>query len=189
MCILICSEIGSDMDVSGSASHYSWMGVDRNRQIGPYSYMSKELQKFWELKDLSVKRLLSPKETYCEELFEAAHNRDDSGRYIVRLPAKEEMLPDLSESRNGAMRMFLNTEQRLGHNEVLRGAYVEFMRTYAELSHMKEIRETNTKIGYVIYHIMLWLRNQIWKEKYDWYLMLPFALRMSSHLMTYCYQV
>jgi len=32
----------------------------------------------------------------------------------VRLLAKEEMLPDLSESRNDAMRMLLNTEQRLG---------------------------------------------------------------------------
>jgi len=63
--------------------------------------LSKELQRFWELEELPVKRVLSPEEIYCEELFEAAHERDDSGRYIVRLPAKEEMLPDLSESRNG----------------------------------------------------------------------------------------
>jgi len=98
-----------------------------------------------------VKRLPSPEETYYEELFEAAHNRDGSGRYIVRLSAKEEMLPDLSESRNDAMRMFLNTEQRLGRNEVLRGAYVEFVRTYAELSHIEEIRETNTKSDRICY--------------------------------------
>jgi len=72
------------------------------------------VQKFWELEDLPVKRLLSPQETYCEELFEAVHSRDGSRRYIVRLPAKEEALPDLGESRNGTMRMFLNTEQHLG---------------------------------------------------------------------------
>jgi len=64
------------------------------------------------------------------------------------------MLPDLAESRNGAMRMFLNIEQRLGRNEALRGAYVEFMGTYAELSHIEEIRkteETNTKSNRICY--------------------------------------
>jgi len=49
------------------------------------------------------------------------------------------------------MTMFLNTKQRLGRNEALRGAYVEFMRTYAELSHMEEIRETNTKSNRICY--------------------------------------
>jgi len=49
------------------------------------------------------------------------------------------------------VRMFLNTEQRLGCNEALRGAYVEFMRTHAELSHMKEIRETNTNSNRICY--------------------------------------
>jgi len=100
-----------------------------------------------------VKRILSP-ETYCEELFEATHERDGSGRYTVRLPAKEDMLSDLVESRNGAMRMFLNIKQRLGRNEALRSAYVEFMGTYAELSHMEEIRnteETNTKSNRICY--------------------------------------
>jgi len=71
---------------------------------------------------LPLKRILSPEESYCEELFEATHERDDSGRYTVRLPAKEDMLSDLAKSRNGAMRMFLNMEQRLGRNEALRDA-------------------------------------------------------------------
>jgi len=73
---------------------------------------------------------------------------------MVRLPAKEDMLPDLADSRNGAMRMFLNMEQRLERNEALRDAYVEFMRTYAELSHMEEIRnieETNIKSNRICY--------------------------------------
>jgi len=90
------------------------------------------LQKFWELEELPVKRILSPEESYCEELFEATHERDDSGRYTVRLPAKEEMLPDLAESRNGAMRMFLNMEQRLGRNETLRGALAMREHTYVD---------------------------------------------------------
>jgi len=116
--------------------------------------LSGELQKFWELEELPVKRILSPEETYCEELFEATSERDGSGRYTVRLPAREDMFPDLAESRNGAMRMFLNMKQRLGRNETLRGAYVDFMGTYAKLSHMEEIRnteETNIKSHRVCY--------------------------------------
>jgi len=108
-----------------------------------------------------VKRILSPEETYCEELFEATHKRDGSGRYTVRVPAKEDMFPDLAESRNGVMRMFLNMEQRLGRNETLRGAYVDFMGTYAKLSHMEEIRnteETNIKshrVCYLPHHVVV----------------------------------
>jgi len=67
--------------------------------------------------------LLSPEEIYCEELFEATHQRDGSSRYMVWLPIKKEVgLPDLGESHNGAMRMFLNTKQRLGRNAALKGA-------------------------------------------------------------------
>jgi len=44
-----------------------------------------------------VKQIFSSEEIYCEELFEAAHERDDSERYVVRLPAKEEMLPDMGK--------------------------------------------------------------------------------------------
>jgi len=104
-----------------------------------------------ELEELPVKGIISPEEIYCEEFFEAVHERDGSGRYIVRLSAKEKMLPDLGESHNGAMRIFLNTKQCLGCNKALRGTYVEFMRTYAELSHMEEIRETNTKSNRICY--------------------------------------
>jgi len=83
--------------------------------------LSRELQKFWELEELPVKRILSPEETYCEESFEATPERDGSGRYTVWLPAKED-IPDFAESRNGATRMFLNIEQRLGRKETLCGA-------------------------------------------------------------------
>jgi len=34
--------------------------------------LNEELQKFWELEELPVRRILSPEEIYCEELFEAA---------------------------------------------------------------------------------------------------------------------
>jgi len=115
--------------------------------------LSRELQRFWELEELPVKRILSPEETYCEELFDATHERDGSGRYTVRLPAKEDMSPDFAESRNGAMRMFLNIEQRLGRNEALRGAYIEFMRTYAELRHMEEIKETKDSKSNRVYYL------------------------------------
>jgi len=59
----------------------------------------------------------------------------------MRLLAKEE-IPDFGELRNGTMRMFSNTEKRFGRSE---RRYIEFMKTYAELFHMEEIKETNTK--------------------------------------------
>jgi len=81
--------LGVDGGTAKSATHTSdHIG---NFHIKVESDLSKELQKFWELEELPVKRLLSPEEIHCEELFKVAYEWDGSGRYIVRLPVKEEM--------------------------------------------------------------------------------------------------
>jgi len=80
------------------------------------------------------------------------------------------MLSDLDESCNSAMIMFLNMEQRLERNVTLKGAYIEFVRTYAELSHMEEIKETNIKSTW-IYYLSRYAVKKTDPRKYEWYLM------------------
>jgi len=62
----------------------------------------------------------------------------------------------LGESYNGAIKMFLNTEQRLRRNVALRDAYIEFMTTYVELSHMEKIKETSPNFIYLSYTIYIY---------------------------------
>jgi len=48
---------------------------------------------------------------------------------------------------------------------MIKGAYIEFMRTHVELPLMEENKEMNTKTRAIIYHIMQWLKRWILKGK------------------------
>jgi len=56
-----------------------------------------------------------------------AHNvtRNDSGRFIVKLPFKESKL--LGNSRNAALKRFYSLEHTLQDQPALRERYVQFM--------------------------------------------------------------
>jgi len=67
----------------GTAKSAHISGHKGNFHIKMEPDLSKKVQKFWKLEELLVKRLLSSEETYCKELFEAAHSGDSSEHYIV----------------------------------------------------------------------------------------------------------
>jgi len=100
--------------------------------------MNQDLQRFWELEELSSRRILSPDETYCE-MFEFSHRRDASGRYTVRLPMRPEAAAGLGESHKRVMNIYLNSEKKQSRDCGLRTAYVDFMRAYVELDHMEAV--------------------------------------------------
>jgi hypothetical protein len=52
------------------------------------------LQKFWALEKVPSLKILTSEEKDCEEFFEAAHFRDECGRYVMQSPFKEGT-PDL----------------------------------------------------------------------------------------------
>jgi len=80
-----------------------------------------------------------------------AHQRDGSESLHSMVSGKK---GDVAELGNGAVKMFLNTEQQIERNIVLRGAYIEFMRIYTVLSHMKEIKRMRIPAGPIICRIM-----------------------------------
>jgi len=123
--------------------------------------LSEELQKFWKLKELSVWQILSPEERYYEELFEATHERDGSGRYTVQLTAKEDMFLNLAKSRNG---MFLKIEQRLGRHEALSSALLvaKLLQKVADGLHIeKEVlyacSDTRVVLAWIKAHPSMWV--------------------------------
>ncbi|XP_062704113.1 uncharacterized protein LOC134286509 [Aedes albopictus] len=62
--------------------------------------------------------------------------RDNTGRYVVRLPFKEEKVPMLGDSHTAALRRFQQMEKRFAVDEDLRRSYSEFMDEYERLGHM-----------------------------------------------------
>ena len=61
-----------------------------NTTISPLDSLKDKLHKFWEIEELFNPPSLTPAEEECEAHFLSTHYRDESGRFVVRLPFKSE---------------------------------------------------------------------------------------------------
>ncbi|KMQ91466.1 transposon polyprotein [Lasius niger] len=98
-----------------------------------------DLRRFWQLEELPNERILTPEERQCERLFIETHARDETGRYIVRLPRKLDPPTSLGASRRGALQMLMSTERRLERDPSLKHNYNTFMADYLTLGHMEQV--------------------------------------------------
>ena len=112
--------------------------------------LDQQLQRFWEIEELPNK-IWTAEEVLCEEHFKKHTARDDTGRYIVRLPRREGQ-GRLGESYEQAKRRFHQLEWRFQEHPDLHQAYSEFMQEYEELGHMNQINEdaSNTEERYLL---------------------------------------
>ncbi|XP_054711069.1 uncharacterized protein LOC129220665 [Uloborus diversus] len=113
------------------------------------------LQKFWELESIPQKEKLSIQDANCEKFYSETTTRDDTGRYEVKLPFKEE--PSLGNSRDQAVARFLSLERKLIQNPSMYDQYKNFMREYLSLNHMElvqteEIIVEDRKCFYMPHH-------------------------------------
>ncbi|XP_062538320.1 uncharacterized protein LOC134206604 [Armigeres subalbatus] len=68
------------------------------------------------------------------------------GRYIVRLPLKDDVIINLGENRRTAVRRFHLVESRLLRDHRLGQQYRDFMKEYYELGHMKRVEHNENSI-------------------------------------------
>ncbi|XP_058817359.1 uncharacterized protein LOC131680663 [Topomyia yanbarensis] len=97
------------------------------------------VERFWELESCSSGNNWSASERDCEQHFRKNVSRDSQGRYVVKLPKKEELLPQLQDNRLNAQRRFLSLEHKLDSNNELKHLYHEFIHEYISLGHMLEV--------------------------------------------------
>jgi len=92
-------------------------------------------------------------EILCEEHFNKHTARDDTERYIVRLPRREGQ-GRLGQSYEQAKRRFRQLERRFQENPDLHQVYSEFMQEYEEPGHMNQINEdaVSTEERYCLPH-------------------------------------
>ncbi|CAG4955152.1 unnamed protein product [Parnassius apollo] len=97
------------------------------------------LRRFWEIEEQnSSKKILTPEEKKCEELYNKV--RDISGRYVVRLPFREENpFCKGCGSRAIAEKRFKSLEKRLGRDVDLKERYKQVIEEYLQLRHMRKI--------------------------------------------------
>ncbi|XP_049886735.1 uncharacterized protein LOC126381282 [Pectinophora gossypiella] len=104
------------------------------------------LKKFWELESEPVlsKKLLTREEQACEELFAETTRRDETGRYVVKLPFKHENPASKhSGSYDIARRRLFALEKRLSSNPVLKVEYSNVINEYLTMKHMEVCTDNN----------------------------------------------
>ncbi|XP_053679053.1 uncharacterized protein LOC128730038 [Anopheles nili] len=140
--------------VSGSASSSnSNPEICNASSVICMSTLEESLERFWKVEELHGRDGYSTEERYCEKLYRETTQRDDTGRYIVRLPKQPDFEEKLGLSKASALRRFTMLEKRLERNPDVKTAYHDFMREYLDLGHMTPINvPSDHESGYYLPH-------------------------------------
>ncbi|XP_029165881.1 uncharacterized protein LOC114936752, partial [Nylanderia fulva] len=118
--------------------------MENNQVIGLQCSLDSELlellQRFWTQEETAPASQISmsPEESQCEEHFNMTHSRDVNGRFVVRLPLKKSV-SDFGDSRSIALKALYRMEKRFESNPSLKIQYIDFLREYRSLDHMRPV--------------------------------------------------
>ncbi|XP_055622063.1 uncharacterized protein LOC129765677 [Toxorhynchites rutilus septentrionalis] len=104
--------------------------------------LEDSLERFWKIEDLPDQPNYSMEEKQCEELYSATVMRNETGRYVVRLPRRPNFEKIVGESKNCAFRRYLLLEKRLERDPALKDEYRKLIEEYIELGQMKAVLPT-----------------------------------------------
>ncbi|XP_063924727.1 uncharacterized protein LOC135138680 [Zophobas morio] len=112
---------------------------------GPDPGLEIQARKIWELEKPVItadydKNASNEDETLCETHFRETVQRDHDGRFIVRLPIKNNKI-NIGNSRNAALKRFFSLERNLIKNPHVKTNYVDFMLEYQNLNHMEYLSQ------------------------------------------------
>ena len=121
--------------------------------VGMDTELHDLVDRFWRQEEVTcpAERMLTADEAKCEAHFKATHTRDDSGRYIVRLPFRPKPA-SFGDSRTGAARMLRSSHRRFEREPNFRQLYVSFMDEYASLRHMEPARDDTPPDAFFLPH-------------------------------------
>ncbi|XP_069357548.1 uncharacterized protein [Maniola hyperantus] len=147
--------------ISGRATHDT---TSARREIASMHINIREdefLRKFWDMENEpnSLEKKLTEEELKCEELYEKTTTRNEEGRFVVKLPFKdEEPRSQYGQTKEIATRKLLSLEKRLLKDEKLYIEYQNVMQEYLTLNHMSLIKGEdieNPKSVYLPHHAVV----------------------------------
>ncbi|XP_076302047.1 uncharacterized protein LOC143220243 [Lasioglossum baleicum] len=115
------------------------------------------LKRFWETEEIVTRPHLTEDEERCEEHFCETHQRDETGRYVVRLPFKT-YSPPIGDSLAIAARQYTLLERRLERDPGHAQSYHDFLTEYRELGHMEFVplnERSNVPALYLPHHSVI----------------------------------
>lgn len=115
------------------------------------SIIDSLLTKFWEIEEIPSKAIISDSDKFCENHFLLNTRRNEIGRFIVKLPLKNEA-SCLGESSKLARRRLFNLEKRFERNNYLKLEYTQFIQEYITLGHMSLTNSNDSGVAYHLPH-------------------------------------
>ncbi|XP_055622781.1 uncharacterized protein LOC129766285 [Toxorhynchites rutilus septentrionalis] len=109
-------------------------------QLATIQSIEESIQRFWQVEEVPIASQTSTEELRCEEHFTSTHYRDSDGRFVVKLPLKENA-DQIDSCRALALKRFFMLEHRLQKNPQLKAQYVAFIREYQLLGHCRIVSE------------------------------------------------
>ena len=118
-----------------------------------------DLRRFWEIEEVPTASTATPDELACEKHFVDTTTRTADGRYVVKLPFRDNKPPNLDFTSEIARRRLLSIERRFRHDNVVRDAYHDFINEFLALKHLEkipqhEIAKPSGTFAYLPHHIV-----------------------------------
>ncbi|XP_065093527.1 uncharacterized protein LOC135714162 [Ochlerotatus camptorhynchus] len=138
--------------VGGSVPTRKAKSYPRVCQLNRHEEMlNATMSKFWEIENVHSERITTVAEGAVEEHFKTTHYRDETGRYVVRLPFNG-IQGQLGDSYDIARKRLGKLMLSLARNPMKRCEYNEFLSEYLTLGHMKETTEAIDGAYYIPHH-------------------------------------
>ncbi|XP_075158202.1 uncharacterized protein LOC142231478 [Haematobia irritans] len=161
---------GVHQNVSGNLlaqeTEFGWIlsGPPRARSVSTFANfvtssdtLNEELKKFWELEEVTSMKPLSDNDVWCENFYKENTIRQPDGKYVVRLPFRNDLPPNvaLGSSRRAAMGQFLHLENTLKKSPDLETECSKVLSEYLDLDHMERCSslEICNKASYSSYYL------------------------------------
>ncbi|GFS89331.1 integrase catalytic domain-containing protein [Trichonephila clavipes] len=108
------------------------------------------LKQFWELESVPKDIPSKDEDELCKSIFVNSHIRNADGRYILKLPFRDDS--SIGDSEEGALKRFYSLERKLHSNNKLKEQYTEFMEEYQNLGHMTPLASDVKSPHYFLPH-------------------------------------
>jgi len=90
--------------------------------------LDETLKKFWQIENIEKSQNVISEDTYCEKHFKETYARNSRGRFVVKLPVKDNIIKDAGNSKDIVLKRFLSLERKLDGDPGLEPEYVKFLK-------------------------------------------------------------
>lgn len=112
------------------------------------------LKRFWEIEEQldTEERFLTEEEQRCEKFYSDTTKRREDGRYVVKLPFREDKTLCIGgSSREIAVKRLKGLERKFTQDVKLKEEYTEVINEYLRLDHMQPVKENHEKREAAVY--------------------------------------